>query len=139
VLDIDFFKSINDEFGHETGDRVLRAFANVLKLGIRGKDEAFRYGGEEFVIILENADLVNGAAIAKNLLKDIEASIWPSLSARVITASGGIAELEKDESTLKWMARADAALYQAKDSGRNNVVSAQTDNQSQNPLKIVSS
>ncbi len=139
VLDIDFFKSINDEFGHETGDRVLRAFANILKLGIRGKDEAFRYGGEEFVIILEDADLINGVAIAQNLLKDIEATIWPSLNAKVITASGGIAELDKNENTLKWMARADAALYQAKDCGRNNIIAAHADIKPQNSLKIVSS
>lgn len=139
ILDIDYFKSINDEYGHETGDCVLRAFANVLKLGIRGKDEAFRYGGEEFVIILEKTDLTGGIAISQNLLKDIEAYHWPLLESRTITASGGVAQLAEDESVEEWMARADSALYQAKSCGRNNIIGAHSDTKHQNPLKIVSS
>ncbi|WP_110430008.1 GGDEF domain-containing protein [Glaciecola sp. KUL10] len=139
VIDIDFFKSINDEFGHVTGDQVLSAFANVLKLGIRGKDEAFRYGGEEFVIILEKTELLNGVTISQNLLKDIEASNWPHINDKVITASGGIAQLNESETIAQWIARADKALYQAKDCGRNNVIAAQCNFKIQNPFKIVSS
>jgi diguanylate cyclase (GGDEF)-like protein len=125
LLDIDHFKSINDQFGHDCGDMVLKKFASLLMLGIRGKDRAFRFGGEEFVIILEETKLQNGLSLAENLLKDIEAFSWPISPDNKITASGGIAQYHPNESIKEWLARTDAALYKAKNAGRNKVLSCE--------------
>jgi diguanylate cyclase (GGDEF)-like protein len=122
LLDIDNFKNINDTFGHKCGDQVLEAFANVLLKGIRGKDSAYRFGGEEFVIILTNTPLEGALTLANNLLKDIEMTQWEMLENKVLTSSGGVAELNGTEAFYDWISRADRALYEAKNAGRNRIV-----------------
>jgi len=122
LLDIDNFKSINDTFGHKCGDEVLEVFANVLLKGIRGKDSAYRFGGEEFVIILTNTPLEGALTLANNLLKDIEMTEWKMLEDKVLTSSGGVAELKGTEASYDWISRADRALYEAKNGGRNRCV-----------------
>lgn len=122
LLDIDNFKHINDTFGHKCGDQVLEAFAGVLLKGIRGKDSAFRFGGEEFVIILTNTPLEGALTLANNLLKDIETTQWEMLEDKVLTSSGGVAELVGTEASYDWISRADRALYEAKNAGRNRIV-----------------
>jgi diguanylate cyclase (GGDEF)-like protein len=122
LLDIDNFKHINDTFGHKCGDEVLEAFAGVLLKGIRGKDSAFRFGGEEFVIILTNTSLEGAITLANNLLKDIETTQWDMLEDKVLTSSGGVAELRGTEASYDWISRADRALYEAKNAGRNRIV-----------------
>ena len=124
LLDIDNFKNINDTFGHKCGDQVLEAFANVLLKGIRGKDSAYRFGGEEFVIILTNTALDGAVTLANNLLKDIEMTQWEMLEDKVLTSSGGVAELDGSEAAYDGISRADRALYEAKNAGRNRIVAA---------------
>ena len=129
VIDIDHFKEINDTHGHKYGDMVLQEFAALILNGIRGKDSAFRFGGEEFVIILENTDLAGALTLANNLLKDIESARWRGLENKVITASGGVAEFNLNETSSDWLLRADTALYAAKNAGRNRCVAAGLEDQ----------
>lgn len=125
VIDIDHFKQVNDSHGHECGDKVLQGFAKVIRNGIRGKDSAFRFGGEEFVVILENTALSGAQTLANNLLKDIESREWGLPENQVITASVGVAEFTRGESSSDWISRADVALYEAKNRGRNQAVVAE--------------
>jgi diguanylate cyclase (GGDEF)-like protein len=123
MADIDFFKKINDNYGHETGDVVLRAFAGLLRKQTRPTDILARYGGEEFVILMANCDLASAVALAERIRSTVAATGIEPLSAP-ITASFGVAELQKGETGDSLINRADEALYKAKQSGRNRVVSA---------------
>ncbi|HEV3136861.1 MAG TPA: GGDEF domain-containing protein, partial [Pirellulales bacterium] len=114
ILDIDFFKQINDKQGHLDGDRVLQDLAQVLRDNIRECDVLARYGGEEFVILMPNTEL----PAACNLTERIRAAVNGSLS---ITVSTGVAAANGDEDGSELVARADAALYMAKKAGRNCV------------------
>lgn len=126
ITDIDRFKSVNDTYGHDAGDDVLREFARRLRATVRGADLACRYGGEEFVVIMPDTPADMAAAIAERLRTSVEGQAF-SLGEKVlgITASMGIASLnlqgDTPEALLK---RADNALYQAKSNGRNQVVAA---------------
>ncbi|MGF1788566.1 GGDEF domain-containing protein [Photobacterium swingsii] len=118
-MDIDHFKSINDNYGHETGDEVLRCFVALINQRIRQTDVLVRWGGEEFILFCP-ATTREGAAGLAELLRDIVANYqWPS--SMTVTASFGVAELENEDigSVIKL---ADKALYLAKQSGRNCVV-----------------
>jgi two-component system cell cycle response regulator len=125
VLDIDYFKAINDTHGHDAGDDVLREFALRIKKSIRGIDLACRYGGEEFVVVMPETDLAVATMVAERLRRRIATEPFPiqdgSLSVEV-TISIGLSALGKDEDTAKILKRADAALYRAKRDGRNRVV-----------------
>lgn len=123
MADIDFFKKINDNYGHETGDVVLRAFAGLLRKQTRPTDILARYGGEEFVILMANCDLASAVALAERIRSTVAATGIEPLSAP-ITASFGVAELQKGETGDSLINRADEALYKAKQSGRNRVVIA---------------
>lgn len=117
--DIDKFKSINDNYGHNIGDEVLQAFAKTIKSHIRQADIFARWGGEEFVILTVETNEANAAQLADNLRKiimDMKVS-----SVEKITCSFGVAELKKDESFEELCERADQAVYDAKNSGRNQV------------------
>ena len=125
MLDIDHFKSFNDNFGHQVGDQVLRLVARTLKDSIKGKDFAARYGGEEFAIILPDTDLT-GAVIVGNALRKAVASkdVINRSTGKVlgrITMSVGVAEYVADKTVEDIIERADSALYTAKNNGRNNV------------------
>jgi diguanylate cyclase len=128
MLDIDHFKSFNDNFGHQVGDQVLRLVARTLKDSIKGKDFAARYGGEEFAIILPDTDLT-GAVIVGNALRKAVASkdVINRSTGKVlgrITMSVGIAEYVGDKTVEDIIERADGALYTAKHNGRNQVAAA---------------
>lgn len=128
VLDIDYFKSFNDNFGHQVGDQVLRLVARTLKDGLKGKDIAARYGGEEFAIILPDTDL-SGAVIVGNALRKAVAAkdVINRSTGKVlgrITLSVGVAEYAGEKTPDELISRADEALYTAKHNGRNQVAAA---------------
>jgi two-component system cell cycle response regulator len=126
MLDIDFFKSINDSYGHDAGDDVLREFAVRVRKSIRGIDLACRYGGEEFVIVMPETDLHVAGVVAERLRRAIAGEPFAvnKGSKRIdVTISIGLASLErKGEAIADVLKRADTALYRAKHDGRNRVV-----------------
>ena len=125
VLDIDYFKSINDTHGHDAGDDVLREFAVRIRKAIRGIDLACRYGGEEFVVVMPEADMAVATVVAERLRRRIASDPFPiQQGARVVdvTISIGIAALGGDDDAARVIKRADQALYRAKRAGRNRVV-----------------
>ncbi len=128
MLDIDHFKSFNDNFGHQVGDQVLRLVARTLTDGVKGRDVAARYGGEEFAIILPNTNLVAGISVGNSLRKAVATKdiINRSTGNKMgrITMSVGVAEYQSGESIEDLISRADAALYTAKHNGRNQVAAA---------------
>jgi two-component system cell cycle response regulator len=127
VADIDFFKKVNDTYGHDAGDNVLREFAARIRRNTRGIDLACRLGGEEFVIIMPDTELARAMQVGERLRSCIAAEPFqlnPTTSLD-ITASVGIATLEgRDDTAETIFKRADNALYAAKREGRNRVVSA---------------
>ena len=119
MLDLDHFKIINDELGHEVGDFVLKSMGEFLKKHTRGSDMVFRVGGEEFLLLLYNTDERNSLDYAENLRKEIELlSLIPD---RQVTSSIGIANLQPDSNWKEWMKHSDNNLYRAKSNGRNQV------------------
>ncbi|MFA7277203.1 MAG: GGDEF domain-containing protein [Pseudobdellovibrionaceae bacterium] len=128
MLDIDYFKAFNDNFGHQVGDQVLRLVARTLKDSIKGRDFAARYGGEEFAIILPDTDLA-GAIVVGNALRKAVASkdVINRSTGKIlgrITLSVGVAEYTGEKSPEDLIERADSALYTAKHNGRNQVAAA---------------
>lgn len=120
ILDIDFFKSINDAYGHKVGDKVLTALAGILNSSIRNTDHLARIGGEEFAIIAPFTNLKNTENLAEKIRLNVEAHNFPE--AEQVTVSVGVAEFRKNDNGDKLFNRADAALYTAKEKGRNRVV-----------------
>jgi diguanylate cyclase (GGDEF)-like protein len=123
MVDVDYFKRVNDTHGHPAGDEVLRMLASILRKSLRTGDLAARYGGEEFILLLPGADRDGGVLVAERLRRSIEATVIeiPSATLRV-TASFGVAQLEAADNGADLVARADKGLYAAKRSGRNCVV-----------------
>ncbi len=119
IFDIDHFKRVNDDYGHEAGDQVLVAVAREARAGMRSVDRIFRMGGEEFVVLLPGTNADALAIAAEHLRARIEERV--SDAAGAITISLGCAVLGEGESWQAWLARADAALYRAKQAGRNRV------------------
>ena len=128
ITDIDRFKHVNDTFGHDAGDEVLREFASRLRSTVRGADLACRYGGEEFVVVMPDTDAAAAAIIAERLRHIIENEPFVLRSSGAvlnITASVGVACNTSGAETPEWLLKqADRALYEAKTSGRNKVVAA---------------
>jgi two-component system, cell cycle response regulator len=126
VLDIDYFKSINDSHGHDAGDDVLRDFAMRIRRSIRGIDLACRFGGEEFVVIMPETDMAVATMVAERLRRRIAAdpfTIQQGTRNIPVTISIGIAALSgRDDDAARLLKRADQALYRAKRDGRNRVV-----------------
>ncbi|MEZ5647444.1 MAG: diguanylate cyclase [Alphaproteobacteria bacterium] len=123
LTDIDLFKGINDTYGHGVGDQVLAEVANRVLSGLRPYDSVFRYGGEEFLICLPNAGMLQARVIAERLrerLAEAPIIISPNLEL-IVTASFGLATMEPSLEIKEVMERADRALYQAKAAGRNCV------------------
>ncbi len=126
MVDIDFFKSVNDRFGHATGDQVIKTVADVLKTCTRETDLVGRYGGEEFCVVLPTLGLDTAIKIAERIRRAIEKS---SCSGVKITVSLGVAAIESNANTPdELINQADKALYTAKKSGRNRVVAWGQDN-----------
>ena len=127
VLDVDHFKSINDTYGHDAGDDVLREFGIRIRKSIRGLDLACRYGGEEFVVVMPETDLAVATLVAERLRRRIASEPFPiqrGAGKVEATISIGIAALGRNESAAAVFKRADQALYRAKRDGRNRVVPA---------------
>jgi diguanylate cyclase (GGDEF)-like protein len=125
LVDVDYFKSVNDLLGHAAGDDVLKAVATVIHQTVRDTDSVGRYGGEEFGIVLPHTDLDRAAVLAERLRDQIERYEFDADGGRVrITVSLGIAQIpDRSIRTVPdWIAAADAALYEAKGGGRNGVV-----------------
>jgi len=119
MLDIDYFKTINDEYGHPAGDEVLKAVGKLLKELGRTEDITARFGGEEFVVVLDHCDAMNAEAKAEIIRQKIEASKPEGIN---VTVSIGVAQLKAgEESFSDLLKRADIALYLAKEQGRNCV------------------
>lgn len=126
MIDIDFFKAVNDTYGHDTGDNVLQHFARIMMSSIRRDDSLIRIGGEEFIIFLSNASKNIAVKSAEKIRLKIEEAVYTSHNLK-ITASFGVVEYENNENMQSIIKRADTLLYKAKDSGRNMVVSKETE------------
>jgi len=121
ILDIDFFKKINDQFGHRTGDLVLKEFCLVVKRCIRTTDVLARWGGEEFVVLLPNSGFSHATSLAERIRAAIEKHEFHQ--GLRITTSLGFSSCQAGDTLDSWLERADKALYRAKSSGRNCVKS----------------
>lgn len=119
VLDLDNFKQINDTQGHAIGDQVLIKFAALMASRTRQSDKLFRYGGEEFIILLPNTRINDAYRLAESLREATEAHSFDVKE--TITTSGGVAEITEGEGWDHWLNRADAALFMAKREGRNRI------------------
>lgn len=119
LLDLDHFKAVNDQHGHDEGDRVLVELVQVVKSTLRQHDRLYRIGGEEFVVVLTNTD----RAGSKAALEKLHTALREQLKgpAGTVTVSMGVAVLAEDERIRSWLARADAALYRAKNAGRDRI------------------
>lgn len=122
IGDIDFFKKVNDTYGHEMGDVVLKSVADKLKKGMTGKGFVARWGGEEFLLIFENRELDIATRELSMILDDIRTIYVPDTD-RQITMSFGLTALVPGETTDDSLNRADTNLYEAKESGRNQIIS----------------
>lgn len=127
VCDIDHFKRINDTFGHTAGDKVLKEIARVLQEQLRSADFVARYGGEEFVVLLNGATAQAALQVAEKLRRSVKATPFRSRGERVsVTLSCGVAAFEGDDTLESVFERADAALYAAKEAGRDRCVLSDT-------------
>lgn len=117
IFDLDKFKQVNDKYGHLKGDEILVQLCNIIMLRIRTTDSLFRFGGEEFVVITENSNVKYSVLLAEELREAVERC--EILSKYEVTISSGTAQYQTGETEYQWLDRADNALYQAKDSGRN--------------------
>jgi len=120
LIDLDYFKTVNDRWGHLAGDRVLKEMTWRLRKRLRESDLLFRIGGEEFMVVLPETHRADAFTLAQQLLTSISAR--PFLDDIRITASASIAEVAQGETWSTWLNRADQALYEAKARGRNQVV-----------------
>jgi len=122
LLDIDYFKSVNDRYGHVAGDAVIVAVSNLIKTKLRKNDIVVRWGGEEFLVLLRECSLLEAGHLGEQIrtaLQDVETE-WQGQGIKV-TASLGVAQFEAGESIDDFFGRADGALYRAKDAGRNRL------------------
>ena len=127
MIDIDFFKKVNDTYGHAAGDEVLRSVAGIIKEHLRESDIPSRYGGEEFAVLLPYTKLDEAKIVGERLRKAVEDAIISVNQDSVdkkdinVTISMGLAEYNREESGEELFERADKALYDAKTGGRNRV------------------
>jgi diguanylate cyclase (GGDEF)-like protein len=124
-VDVDGFKLINDGFGHVVGDDVLRAVARLLALGVREAEACVRYGGDELLVVVEDATEAPAASLAERFRTAVADHAWAKIARGLtVTVSCGVAQHVAGESVRGWIERADCALYSAKHAGRNRVVCA---------------
>lgn len=119
VVDVDHFKSVNDRFGHLYGDEVLILIANLLQSSFRAQDRVFRFGGEEFVVLLRSATLDNARRIIERFRTNVESHLFPQVGQ--VTVSVGFTSIHATDSPVVTLGHADQALYFAKSHGRNQV------------------
>jgi diguanylate cyclase (GGDEF)-like protein len=124
LLDVDNFKRYNDTYGHLEGDNVLAGLAEVIRSGIRGADSAYRYGGEEFIVIFPETEPADAQIVAERLRRAFEAKVYsplPGEEARTSISVGGGC-YRQDEGLTAFVKRIDEAMYRAKNCGKNRVV-----------------
>lgn len=125
VMDLDGFKQINDRYGHDIGDQVLRDVGQVLQSAVRNTDLLYRFGGDEFVAGLAQTDMKGALEVSERIRRGIEERTIPGQEvSSKIEASIGITMLKTDDNFLNAFKRADNALYQAKQGGKNRIMSA---------------
>lgn len=124
ILDIDYFKQINDRYGHLAGDSVLQHFATLLRHKLRPSDLVGRVGGEEFILLMPGTQLEDGARAVERLLRSVRASRNKTYTDVKYTFSAGLACVRTEDTATSLVARADKALYAAKEEGRNRLVLA---------------
>lgn len=123
LFDLDFFKHINDNYGHRVGDQTLIRLVPIISGMIRQTDQVFRFGGEEFLVLLRDIDTQHLLPLAEKIRSGVEQQLRLP-DGKAVTLSAGVAMLEEEEHWEQWLHRADMALYQAKHKGRNQVVAA---------------
>jgi diguanylate cyclase (GGDEF)-like protein len=119
VMDIDFFKHVNDNYGHLIGDEVLLLMARRMRSSFRIHDQLYRFGGEEFVILMRCADAMDAATVLERFRRTVETHSFPQVG--TITVSMGFTALRADDTPGGAFDRADKAVYFAKENGRNQV------------------
>ncbi|MBC7917971.1 MAG: diguanylate cyclase [Rhodoferax sp.] len=125
MIDLDYFKKVNDTYGHAAGDEVLQRFAQGAAAALRGPDMLARWGGEEFLLMMPTTTVEEALLVVERLRQVLATPfVWPNQPAVQVTFSAGLASLRSGESCLEAVARADAALYQSKQDGRNRTVLA---------------
>jgi len=127
LMDLDHFKEINDQYGHELGDRVLERVAALLREQGREQDFVGRWGGEEFLVVMPETDPAQARIAAERIRAAVAALDWSDLQPglRQVTLCSGISQMEEPESFSSAIARADRALYRGKALGRNRVEEAE--------------
>lgn len=120
MIDVDYFKAINDKHGHDVGDQVLQQLVTFLEDTLRNGDDIYRLGGEEFVVLLPRASQDTAMKLAEKLRQSISEA--PGLASNPITVSIGVSETGVNDTSADWLKRCDEALYQAKAEGRNRVI-----------------
>jgi diguanylate cyclase (GGDEF)-like protein len=121
IYDVDYFKLINDKYGHLVGDAVLKETTDLIKKNIRSTDRLFRFGGDEFIIALTDTDLAEAGRLAENIRKMVYDRTHFAKTVHAVTLSMGVAEYKDGEQIHEFIARADYKLYEAKEAGRNIV------------------
>ncbi len=124
MIDIDHFKGYNDLCGHVAGDNVLRQVVRAVSGSLRGRDQMYRFGGEEFLVVLEGTAMPEAVAVAERLRQAVAALEIPNPANepwQIVTVSAGVAEIDRAAGIDAWIAAADRALYASKASGRNRV------------------
>jgi diguanylate cyclase (GGDEF)-like protein len=119
LCDLDNFKAINDNFGHHTGDEVLRLFTAMARKSVRSTDTFARWGGEEFVLLLPETGFETAVEIAEKIRQETENTLLPEVGK--ITASFGVTQYLEGDTENSLFVRADEALYRAKENGRNKI------------------
>jgi len=127
MMDIDNFKAVNDRFGHQAGDTVLKKIADVIRKGVRATDLVGRWGGEEFIILSPETDVAGSTSLAEKMRILLEAVDFDQIGG--MTASFGVAAFNQGDNVEAVIGRADAGLYAAKNGGKNRVEVAQTKGQ----------
>jgi diguanylate cyclase (GGDEF)-like protein len=117
MMDIDYFKAINDRFGHNAGDEALKEFGRILSRTIRGGDIAARWGGEEFAVFLPSTNRQEAMHLAGRIQQILEETTFKVINK--LTVSIGVSEYDGEDTIKSWLERTDRALYRAKDKGRN--------------------
>ena len=120
ILDIDFFKKINDTYGHTKADDMLIQMAKIMKKEVRKSDIVARFGGEEFVVLLPGTNAQKATKVVQRLKNKIQSDKF--LSKYKLTVSGGLTEYQEKDTPKKMQERSDKALYEAKESGRDKIV-----------------
>ncbi len=124
LIDIDFFKQVNDQYGHAAGDSVLRSFSQAARACLRGDDVLARWGGEEFLLLLPDASLDAARGVLERMAEQVHTMPVPGVEGRRISFSAGLATRNAGEPFADAIHRADKALYRAKESGRDRIVLA---------------